>query len=89
MVFNILFICSNPYISTNTVQDHSAEVDDIERLAVAATKHLELFKQKHKAEVSFIIERIVGKLLITQNTRPFPLYPTPARFQWIKVLLTL
>jgi hypothetical protein len=32
-------------------------------LAVAATKHLELLKQKDEAESSFIIEKIVGKLL--------------------------
>ena len=59
------------------------------RWAAAATKHLELLKQKDEAEGSFIIEKIVGKLLRTQNTRPFPLYLHPARFQWIRVLLTL
>ena len=40
-------------------------VDDVEGLAV--TKHLELLKQKDEAEGSFIIEKIVGKLLRTQN----------------------
>jgi hypothetical protein len=30
-------------------------------LAAAATKHLELLKQKDEAESSFIIEKIVGK----------------------------
>jgi hypothetical protein len=34
-----------------------------EGLAAAATKHLELHKQKDEAESSFIIENIVGKLL--------------------------
>ena len=89
-----VFICSNPYIYTTVVQevynrDRSPEVDDVEGLAAAATKHLELLKQKDEAESSFIIEKIVGKLLRTQNTRPFPLYLPPARFQWMKVLLTL
>jgi hypothetical protein len=50
------------------------EVDDVEGLAVAATKHLELLKQKDEAESSFIIEKIVGKLLSKQDTRPFTLY---------------
>ena len=45
------FICSNPYIYTTVVQevykrDRSPEIDDVERLAVVATKHLELLKQK-------------------------------------------
>ena len=62
----LVYICSNPYIYTTVVlevynQDRSPEVDDVEGLAVAATKHLELLKQK--AESSFIIEKIVGKLL--------------------------
>ena len=40
------FICSNPYIDTSVVQEvynqaHSSEVDDVEGLAAAATKHLE------------------------------------------------
>ena len=39
------------------------KVGDVEGLAVAATKHLELLKQKDKAEGRSIIERIVGKLL--------------------------
>ena len=63
-----VFICSNPYIYTTVVQevynrDRSPEVDDVEGLAAAATKHLELLKQKDEAESSFIIEKIVGKLL--------------------------
>ena len=45
---------------TNDVQemynrDCFPEVDDVEGLAAAATKHLELLKQKEKAEGSFII----------------------------------
>ena len=48
-------------------RDRSPEVNDVEGLAVAAIKHLELLKQKDKAEGSFIIENIV------ENTRPFPL----------------
>ena len=65
------------------------KVGDVEGLTVAATKHLELLKQNDEAESSFIIEKMVGKLLRTQNTRPFPLYLPPARFQWMRVLLTL
>ena len=57
IVIKHVFICSNPYIYTT--------VDDVEGLAV--TKHLELLKQKDEAEGSFIIEKIVGKLLRTQN----------------------
>ena len=34
-------------------QDHSLEVANVEGLAVAATKHLELLKQKDEAESSF------------------------------------
>ena len=41
--------------------DCFAEVDFVEGLAAAATKHLELLKQKDEAESSFIIEKIVGK----------------------------
>jgi hypothetical protein len=44
-------------------RDRSPELDDVEGLAVAATKHLESIKQKDEAESSFIIEKIVGKLL--------------------------
>jgi hypothetical protein len=89
------FICSIPYIHTSVVQevyyyrDCSPEVDNVQGMAAAAIKHLELLKQKDKAESSFIIENIVGKLLRTQITRPFPLYLPPARFQWIRVLPTL
>ena len=54
--------------------DHSSELDDVEGLAVATTKHLQLLKQKDKSEGSFIIEKIVGKLIKSENTRPFPLY---------------
>ena len=48
------FICSNHYIYTTVVQemynqDRSPEVDDVEGLAAAATKHLELLEQKDKA----------------------------------------
>ena len=62
-----VFICSNPYIYTTAVQEvynrgRSPEVDDVEGLAVAATKHLELLKQKDEAESSFIIENIVDTL---------------------------
>jgi predicted protein tyrosine phosphatase len=63
-----VFICSNPYIYTTVAKrlynrDRSLEVDDVEGLAATATKHLELLKQKDVAESSFIIEKIVGKLL--------------------------
>ena len=61
-------------------RDPSPEVDNVEGLAVAATKHLELFKQKHKAEGSFIIKRIVGKFLKTENVRPFPIHLTSSKF---------
>jgi hypothetical protein len=52
-----VFICSNPYIYTTVVQevynrDRSPEIDDVEGLAAAATKHLELLKQKDEAEIS-------------------------------------
>ena len=82
-----VFICSNPYIYNTVVQevynrDCSPEVDDVEGLAAAATKHLELLKQKDEAESSFIIEKIVGKLLRMQNTRPFLLYLPPLTFVW-------
>jgi len=50
IVIKHVFICSNPYIYTTVVQevynrDRSPEVDDVEDLAAAATKHLE-FTQK-------------------------------------------
>ena len=46
---NILIKHAEPYIYTNVVQevynrDRSPEVDDVEGLAAAATKHLELLK---------------------------------------------
>ena len=44
-------------------QDHSPEDDDVDWLEATTTKHLELVKQSDKAEVSYIIEKIVGKLL--------------------------
>ena len=86
--------CSNPRIYTIVVQevynrDRSPEFDDVEGLAAAATKHLELIKQKCKADGSFVIEKIVGKLLRMENTRPFPLYQPPARFQWMRVSFAL
>jgi hypothetical protein len=34
--------------------NRSPEVDDVEGLEVAATKHLELLKQKDKAEISLL-----------------------------------
>ena len=43
-------------------QDHSPEVDDVEGLAADATRHLELHKQKDKAESNFLIEKAGGKL---------------------------
>ena len=51
IVVKHVFICSNPYIYTTVVQkvynqNRSLEVDDVEGLAAAATKHLELLKQK-------------------------------------------
>jgi hypothetical protein len=69
-------------------QDCSPKVDDIEGLAAAATKHLELLKQKDEAESSFIIEKIVGKLL-SRTLDLFPLYLPTASFQLTRVLLTL
>ena len=56
-----VFICIYPYIYTTIVQevynrDCSLEVDDVEDLAAVATKHLDLLKQKDKAESCFIIE---------------------------------
>ena len=55
IVIKHFFICSNPYIYATVVQevynrDCSPEVDDVEGLAAAATKHLELLKQKDEAE---------------------------------------
>ena len=55
-----VFICNNPWIYSLVVKevynrDRSPEVDDDESLAAAATKHLELLKQKDEAESSFII----------------------------------
>ena len=63
-------------------QDCSSEVDDVEELAAAATKHLEFLEQKNYAECSFIIyrERKDSGETVT-NTEPFPLYLPPARFQ--------
>ena len=63
MLLNIFFICSNPYIYTTAVQevynrDRSPEVDDIEGLAGAATKHLDLLKQKDEAKRSFIYQKL-------------------------------
>jgi hypothetical protein len=51
----VLVICSNPYIYTTVVQemnnrDRSPEVDNVEGLAAAATKHLDLLKQKDEEE---------------------------------------
>ena len=47
MVTKHVFICSNPYIYTTVVQEvynrgHSPEVDDVEGLAVAATKQVKI-----------------------------------------------
>ena len=55
------------------LEDRSPEVGDVEGLT--ATKHLELPKEKDKAEASFIEEYILGKLRM-ENNRPFPLCPT-------------
>ena len=79
-----MWLCLAKLVYTTVVQevynrDRSPEVDDVEDLAAAATKHLDLLKQKDKAESSFIIEKTVGKLK-TQNTRPFPFYLPTARF---------
>ena len=51
IVIKHVFICSNPYIYTNVVQDVYnqgcyPEVDDVEGLAAAATKHLDLLKKR-------------------------------------------
>ena len=48
-IFKHVLICRNPYIYTNVlnevyIQDLSPEHDDVEVLAVAATKQLELLK---------------------------------------------
>jgi hypothetical protein len=43
-------------------QDRSPDVDDVEWLAAASTKHLELLKHKDEAESSFMIEKILGKI---------------------------
>ena len=64
-------------------RDRSPEVDDVEGMAAAATK------QKNEAERSFIIESIVGKLLIMENNIHFSHHRPPARFQWMGGLLTL
>ena len=50
IVINYVLICSNLYIYTNVVQevynrDCSPEINYVEGLAAAATKHLELLKQ--------------------------------------------
>ena len=42
-------------MNTNVVQEVH-KVDDVDELAVVATKQLELIKQKGKAESSFILE---------------------------------
>ena len=39
------------------IRGQSPEVDDIDGLAVAATKHVELLKLKERAKCSFIIEK--------------------------------
>jgi hypothetical protein len=46
---------------------------------IICLKHLKLLKQKDTGEASFNIEKIVGKLLRTENTRPFPLIQTPRK----------
>jgi hypothetical protein len=58
IVIKHVFICSNPYIYSTVVQemynrDRSPEVDDIEGLAAAATKHRDLLKQKDEAEFCY------------------------------------
>ena len=60
IVMKHVFILSNTYNYTIIVQevynrDRSPEVDDVEGLAAAATKHLGLLKQMDNAEGSFII----------------------------------
>ena len=78
IVIKPVFICSNPYIYTTVVQEvynrvRSPEVDEVEGLAAAATKHLELLKQKDQAESSCqasdscyhsVMERFFSFLLI-------------------------
>jgi hypothetical protein len=58
-------------------RDRSPEVDDVEGLAEAATKHLELLKEKDEADSSFIIEKIVGKLLNRTLDLFHFIYPLP------------
>ena len=72
-----MFLFTVTPIYTNVVQevysqDCTPEVDDVEGLEVGATKHLELFKHKDK-EGCLSIEKIHGKLLKIDNSRPFPL----------------
>jgi hypothetical protein len=53
-----VFICRNPYIYTTVVQEvynRDRSPDDAEGLAAAATKHLELLKQKEEAERSYML----------------------------------
>ena len=38
-------------------QDRSPEVDDVEGLAVAASKHLDLLKQKDEAESNLFLKK--------------------------------
>ena len=58
----------NIIIYTTLVQelykrDRSPELNDVEGLAVADTKHLDINKQKDEADINLIIEKIVGKQL--------------------------
>jgi hypothetical protein len=48
---------------------YNREVDDVEGLAVAATKHLELLKQKDEAESSFIISMMKTSVLFVQQIK--------------------
>ena len=59
----LVFRCAE-FFYTTVIQevhnrDRSPEVDDVQRLAAAATKHLELLKQKDKAEDSHL-SQIIG-----------------------------
>ena len=72
-------ICSNPYVNIKAVQkvynhDHSPEVDDVEWLISAATKHLELIKKKNMVVGCFISEKAERRNGETENNRPIDLF---------------
>jgi hypothetical protein len=68
-------------------RDRSSEVADVEGLAAAATKIQTLLKQNVEAESSFIIEKMVGKLL--SRTLDLFHFIYPLQTSNMRVLLTL